>query len=51
MLGVGRVRIATILQLQSDVLEEVHISVTFVPEVDLSYDATGRSRYEWFYSV
>ena len=32
-----------------DVLKEV--SVTFDPEVDLSDDAIGRSRYEWFYSV
>ena len=27
------------------------ISVTFHPEVDLNDDATGRSRYERFYSV
>ena len=46
----GRVRIATILQLhQSDVPEEG--SVTFDPEVDLSDDALGRSRYERVYSV
>ena len=27
------------------------VSVTFDPEVDLSDDAVGRSRYERFYSV
>ena len=32
-----------------DMPEEV--SVTFDPEVDLSDDAVGRSRYERFYSV